>query len=221
MLNDIEKIAEFINSFSFKEAGALSFVEKIGLYHDDRREIVYGADIKYMRPSIDGIGLWQIPGEIEALLEELKDKQILSFLEVGTFQGFTYLLLKKFLTELNKYCSCLTIDPTKWFKQKLFDLCGANYEQKTSDDFVGKHFDLVFIDGDHTYDCALADFNNVGRHASICVFHDINDIYCEERCHKGGVPVLWRELRQLYRHTEIKKQSDGQRIMGIGVLYLT
>lgn len=65
---------------------------------------------------------------------------------------------------------------------------------RTSDDLAGRAFDVVFIDGDHSYDWARRDFENLGRHArKLCAFHDIHGK--EYRPHNGGVFRFWRELR--------------------------
>ncbi len=65
---------------------------------------------------------------------------------------------------------------------------------KSSDDLRGTAYDVVFIDGDHSYDWAKRDFENLGRHARlVCAFHDISvKEYISEG---GGVFRFWRELR--------------------------
>jgi len=51
-------------------------------------------------------------------------------------------------------------------------------------------FDMVFIDGDHTYDGVKRDWENYGSLGKIVVFHDI----VENHKHNIGVWKFWREL---------------------------
>ncbi len=85
-------------------------------------------------------------------------------------------------------------------------------------------FDMVMIDGAHTLDAVTADWLNYGSRSKIVAFHDIawNDTWRSAvpgRAFKAmGVPVLWNELKQSYRHEEIKLQVPSN-YYGIGVLW--
>jgi cephalosporin hydroxylase len=87
--------------------------------------------------------------------------------------------------------------------------------------------DLLFIDGDHSYEGVKADFENYGplvRAGGFVAFHDIvpdfrsrfgtptvNDT--------GEVPRFWSEIKQDYRTSEIIEdvQQDGY---GIGIVHM-
>jgi predicted O-methyltransferase YrrM len=77
--------------------------------------------------------------------------------------------------------------------------------------------DLLFVDGDHSYDGVKKDFEMysplVARGGTIA-FHDIVE---GTEASVGGVPRFWRELKQTHRHSEFVK-SWQQGGWGIGVL---
>lgn len=72
-------------------------------------------------------------------------------------------------------------------------------------------FDFVYIDGNHSYDGAQADFQNFPAH--IVAFHDIGS--------KFGVADFWNDIKGNYRHREIitHTKETGKAHLGIGVLY--
>ena len=101
---------------------------------------------------------------------------------------------------------------------------------KSSDDLRGTVYDVVFIDGDHSYDWARRDFENLGRHARlVCAFHDIS--VREYTPQGGGVFRFWRELRGTISRTatmlEVCHAVPGPHVpddglwMGIGLIDYT
>jgi predicted O-methyltransferase YrrM len=82
---------------------------------------------------------------------------------------------------------------------------------------AGRQLDLLFIDGDHTYEGVKSDFemySPLAREGALIVFHDIL-----EHPPKLGVEVdrYWNEIKAGYRHVEIV--SPPRRWGGIGVLW--
>lgn len=79
--------------------------------------------------------------------------------------------------------------------------------------------DLLFIDGDHTFDGVAADFANYSplvKAGGMVAFHDIvpgplSDV--------GEVPRYWTEVKNGYRHREFV-EDWAQGGYGIGVLYI-
>jgi predicted O-methyltransferase YrrM len=81
----------------------------------------------------------------------------------------------------------------------------------------GRQLDLLFIDGDHTYEGVKSDFemySPLARDGAVIAFHDIL-----EHPPKLGVEVdrYWNEIKAGYRHVEIV--SARRPWGGIGVLW--
>ena len=77
-------------------------------------------------------------------------------------------------------------------------------------------YDLVYIDGDHSYEGVKADWKNFGKLATKVIgFHDIDNP-------NMGVKQFWNELKNAYRHEEIILISNENKShRGIGIIYLT
>lgn len=79
-------------------------------------------------------------------------------------------------------------------------------------------FDALFIDANHTEPYVQADWENYGPMARIVAFHDIGWIARPEPSKKMPieVPKVWNEIKQFYRHQEIKRCPRDN---GIGILW--
>ena len=77
-------------------------------------------------------------------------------------------------------------------------------------------FDFIFIDGDHTYEGARADWENYGLKGKTVVFHDIVRPKPSER-QDLGVWRLWGEIKRDFK-TEEFIAPDSK--MGIGKVML-
>jgi hypothetical protein len=165
--------------------------------------------------SFEG-GLWQMPEELADLMVFLSDKKIESFLNIGTFNGLTFNLLSDFLYSFG--CKkCITIDPHNYNPpiDERFE-----YLTLTSDNFKDQVFDLVFIDGDHSYNGVKKDYENVGRLAKYCIFHDIDDDFVRYGINNdGGVPRFWEEIKNEKKYMEFIDNSKPIKVMGIGIVY--
>jgi cephalosporin hydroxylase len=80
-----------------------------------------------------------------------------------------------------------------------------------------RKLDLLFIDGDHTYDGVKRDFETYStlvRPGGVIAFHDI----AENKMETCQVSRFWHEIKLRYRHEEIV-ESAAQGWAGIGILY--
>jgi predicted O-methyltransferase YrrM len=81
----------------------------------------------------------------------------------------------------------------------------------------GRRLDVLFIDGDHSYEGVKQDFEMYSplvAKGGLVAFHDIVDGVA---VHVGGVPQYWRELKAAHPHQEFVK-SWQQGGWGIGAL---
>lgn len=190
-------------------------IKSIGLFCDERGNI-YGEEYEpYLRRDR---GFWQYPEELADLVVFLSGRKISSFLNIGTFNGFTFNFLSDKLN-MGRKVRCVTVDPFDHNPEKRPEY---TYVNGTSQDFAGMRNDLVFIDGHHQYEEVIKDWNAVGRFANTIVFHDIVDDFIRQL--NGGVPRAWSEIKDRYRNLKSVEfvrgsESDTPKIMGIGVLY--
>ena len=164
-------------------------------------------------------GLWQIPRQLAETLIYLSDKNIKSFMEIGTYAGFTTLLIVSYLKRFSNFNKCISVDVFDLRPDDIKDLfLKLNIEHKisTSSEFKNKKFDLCFIDGNHEYKWVKKDFLNVGVNSKFCMFHDIND----RNCGKEAVPKFWNELKNNNKisYHEFLYHSQKNKIMGIGII---
>jgi cephalosporin hydroxylase len=88
-------------------------------------------------------------------------------------------------------------------------------KQKVDTILNGEKLDFIFIDGDHRYEAIKNDFltfSPLVRKGGIVAFHDIG--LNEE----GGGNSFWNEIKTHYKYTEILKDKNKEK--GIGVIEL-
>jgi hypothetical protein len=94
---------------------------------------------------------------------------------------------------------------------------GCRFLQTKSSQYApDRLYGLCFIDGDHSYQGAAADFSTFEHHAKYVAFHDIE-------CPLSGIQVrlLWQQLRSRFPTTEFKNRDSRFSVpLGIGLVDL-
>lgn len=180
----------------------------------------------------------QIRSELLRFAEIVDQQRPRGVMEIGTFRGGTLCILSRLAAA---DATIVSVDLPggefgggyKWIlspllrsfammQQKVHLIRGDSHSSSIFEKARSKAgaVDLLFIDGDHSYEGVRKDFETyqplVRRGGGIIAFHDIAEHPPEVGCH---VSELWNEVKSQYRHEEIIENRQ-QGWAGIGVLYL-
>jgi SAM-dependent methyltransferase len=198
-----------------------ALIRGVGLVPIPEAAITYEGEEDYLNASQQG--LIQLPREFARYLRLLAEHRPASYLEIGCFNGATASLATAYLQRFNPAVQATTIDlwPAFLFYHEVRELIPLRYVVgKTSYDLAGEKFDAVFIDGDHSFDWAWADYQNVGRTAKVCALHDVNNAPYRE-LPLGGVCGVWDLLRRDEAGPGVEFieifEHPSREIMGLGV----
>jgi hypothetical protein len=184
-----------------------------GLVYDTN--IDYGEWQNYMVDKRTTNGIYQTPRQFAECIIEILKYNIDSYLEVGIFQGGSYLLMSNILKRKNPKCKCIGVDISDCYINQDMKNAIQGFTIGTSKNYKGVCFDLVFIDADHSYNSVKEDWENVGKYANIAMFHDVNDPSVP------GVVQLWNEIKEGKQYKEFFYHSSNRRVHGIGLLFNT
>jgi predicted O-methyltransferase YrrM len=179
----------------------------------------------------------QIRSEILQLLDSIQSRPPKYILEIGTSNGGTLFLLSRVATEDACVISIdLPLGPYgggypawkrlfyKSFarKDQVIRLIRADSHEPVAQKKVeailqANRIDLLFIDGDHTYEGVRADFEMYEpfvKEGGMIVFHDIVSHRWEHDC---GVDRFWDEIRNSHEHLEFI-ENPNQGWAGLGLI---
>jgi hypothetical protein len=167
----------------------------------------------------DGAAIGQTPGQIAKALVYLSQFKIESFCEIGVMHGGNFLFCSEYLRRFNPEIQCLGVDPTNFLDPEIREIIEKEmwltFKSLTSNDFIGQSFDFVFIDGDHQNGWVERDYENVGKFAKFCGFHDLQD-------------PLWPDVAAFWQTFHAKKgiymlefldDPSGCSTHGIGIVH--
>lgn len=205
-------IIEVISNTDIKHLTDKKFVANLiceyGLHNDHLITDSYG---EHNQDYLVSEGMLQIPEQLAGALVYLSNYVINTYLEIGTFNGKSTLFITAYLTKFNPGLETLTVDNLRAFTNPYPHL-KITQHLGTSDDLKGRQSDLCFIDGDHSGDWVRRDFENIGKTAKICMFHDILETEIVNNCRRD-VKEFWQSIK---RPTS-KEFIQGGRF-GIGIL---
>jgi len=169
-----------------------------------------------------GFRIWQYPSQFSPYMAWLASKAstVRSYLEIGTRYGGTFVVHVETLRRINpEFVRAVAVDLIDQpplltgFEYRQEDTRSASFKAWVGDQF----FDVVFVDGDHSYEGVKDDAEATVDRCNIQVFHDVSSDACP------GVKQYWVEHRKKYMHTHDffefvdQYESVNGSFLGIGV----
>lgn len=188
------------------------------------------------------IAPWQVASELRGFLSRAAEARPAAVLEIGTAAGGTFFGLAH-VAEPDALLVSVDLPGGEFGggyprsrghlyrrfarqQQRIELIRGDSHASETVEAvrtaLAGRPLDVLFIDGDHSYDGVASDFAAYGplvRQGGLIGFHDIvaqPDTGVERGDLAGDVPVFWQDVRGDYPYEEIVADYSGG--FGIGVL---
>jgi cephalosporin hydroxylase len=169
--------------------------------------------------------------EFAGLIGLVSERELNVVLEIGTAHGGTYWTWCRLATPTahlvsvdlpgnDEWSSRVRSYPRPTQTQTLIRADSHDPQTVRSLDGLRGLVDLLFIDGDHSYEGVRADFENYAplvRASGLIAFHDVDSTN-----HPASqVDRFWTQLRDLYEAREIIDTADDEQSgrYGIGVLF--
>lgn len=165
----------------------------------------------------------QVPAEVVRFAVLLREKGVKRYLEIGSRHGDTFDLV---MQALGPDATGVAVDwpAADGYDEQSLPNLEANVAKHNASLIVGDSrsldviemvtakgpYDAILIDGDHSYDGAMADWRSYGPLAPIVAFHDIVNVSQDV-----AVPRVWEELSAGREVEEIVAPGS---IMGFGVI---
>jgi len=197
----------------------------------DRPEEMLAETVKYCDAFLHP---FQVPEELVRLMEDVRRLNPQTVLEIGTHRGGTLYLWAR-LARPDAILVSIDLPGGKFgggyspFRapiyrrfaqdhQKLHLVRANSHRESTLEEtkrlLSGRQIDLLFIDGDHTFEGVKKDwemYSPLVRSGGLIVFHDVAGNYEETQ-----VKAFWDTIKTSYSHREYMAHPEG--LYGIGVL---
>lgn len=183
----------------------------------------------------------QVWAEWEQLIKLAFEHRVRRVLEIGTGRAGSTYFWSKLTSQMGGESLIVTVDENdiasdfvslfdrSFASQKIISIVGNSHDSevvaRVAQSVPPQSIDLLYIDGDHSYEGVKRDFENYQKFCKpdglIC-FHDINPDFgvtkgIETDVKSGDVYKFWRELKQHRKNREIIAEA-GQNGFGIGVI---
>lgn len=173
-----------------------------------------GPETEYINPP-DVAAIGQTPDQIAKALIHLSGFEIKSYCEIGLYFAGNFLFVSEYLRRFNPTIQCIGVDPTNHISPEIREYVELSdwmrFATVTSDQIAGRKFDLAFIDGDHSMPWILKDWENVGKYAKICMFHDLQEPLWPD------VGAFWATLKG--KKFEFLDTWTDRKTHGIGIIH--
>ena len=191
----------------------------------------------YYEFAVDIFDPHQNKDEILNLLCLIDSSKAKIVCEIGTATGGTNFLISQYPKTVTTMIGIDLFVRNKFMlsrynrnERELHYIDGCSYDSKSIDKvkqiLKGRCIDILFIDGDHSYNGVKKDYINYSpfvKDKGLIVFHDIipdclTKFGKQTGTYSGDVPILWNELKTKFKYKEIinNKDQDG---LGIGILH--
>jgi hypothetical protein len=156
---------------------------------------------QYLQYTGYGLHIQQNPKEYTEYLLKVSELSISRYMEIGVRFSGTFIFTIEYLRRVSGPVDAIGIDLAKQIIHDEYLLlnnhCKFLYIDSTSSAFSeyvkSQRYDLVLIDGDHSYRGVSSDFNTIKTLTRFCSFHDIVNISCP------AVSVFWNSVK---RHSD-------------------
>lgn len=222
---DLSRI-ELIKKSSLNDLQDIDYVEKLIIKLGFNNEFLHEQP-KIVKDNAGGLRIWQYPNQFSKYLCLLQKQCITSYIEIGCRWGGTFILTNEYFKLFNEMKNSVAVDLSETTVDEYCTYNNAQFIQcdSHSDDFKiymkKNKFDLILIDGDHSYEGVKADYEISKDSCRILVFHDILNDSCL------GVVQFWNELKRNemfnYEFHEFTEQYEdvwnntNRTYLGIGV----
>lgn len=188
-------------------------------------------DLVFFNPVAD-LQVLQYKWEFEQFLKILDQRHFSTVLEIGSWSGGSlYEMMKR--ADRESVVLSISDDMRPGYMDRLHGLntfqhdlnfiVGNSHDSVSLEkarNFFSVGLDLLFIDGDHSYQGSKQDFMDYGPLVNSGGLIALQDIVYSERCYTVRVNELWKDIREAGYKIQELYTSPTQGGLGIGIIYV-